>query len=115
MQFPLSQFKDPYFKSWRRRCIFCKADNVLPLGLGVTDPFIVVTQQLGCHLHAVGWQLLSRGRANMLCSRSSREDLSIVFALPFPVFGNSRCVQEAQKLAWKGKSVARCVTIGLLL
>lgn len=88
---------------------------MLPLGLGVTDPFIVVTQQLGCHLHAVGWQLVSRGRANMLCSRSSREDLSVVFALPFPVFGNSRCVQEAQKLAWKGKSVAWCVTIGLLL
>lgn len=87
----------------------------LPVVLGVTDPFSVVTQQLGCHLHGLGWQLLTGGRANTLCSRRGKKHLSVVFALPFPVFVNSRCVQEAQEVAWKGRSVTQCVTIGLEL
>lgn len=86
---------------------------LLPVGLGVSDPVPVVTQQLGHHLHGLGWQLLSGGRANTLCSRSSKEPLSVVFALPSPVFANSRCVPEAQKFAWKGRSVTQCMTIGL--
>lgn len=110
MQFILSLSKDPYFRSGGAGAF---SVVLLPVGLGVSDPFPVVTQQLGCHLHGLGWQLATGGRANTLCSRSSREHLSVVFALPSPVFANSTCVQEAQKFAWKGRHVTQCVTIGL--
>lgn len=112
MQFILSQFKEPCFRSGGAGG-FSVVLITLPVGLGVTDPFPVVTQQLGCHLHGLVWQLLGGGRANTLCSRRSKKHLSVVFALPFPVFVNSRCAQEAQKVAWKGRSVTQCVTIGL--
>lgn len=95
MQFILSPFKNRYFRSGGEGEFSLV---LLPVVLGVTDPLSVVTRQLGCHLHGLGWQLLTGGRANTLCSRRGKKHLSVVFAYLSQCLSTADVFRKLRKL-----------------